>query len=102
VISEARMEAIVEKAVKDGMTTKQLELAFKPVTMGELMCRMFGIKAFSNIIDEAMDVNHIEWYHDNPYVTEAYTIMDKERIYLALKDRLYVTEFQTQHLGKTI
>ena len=78
------IEAVADKVIAEGHSPEAIEWLFKPVTVGELMVRLFGLGDFGNVLDQAF----MSTWHDRRVRRYAYNIIDREKIYRAIKRRM--------------
>ena len=86
---QEEIKAVVSKAVNENLSMEELEYLFKPTTVGELMARLFGLKYYRNFIDEAIDKCRLPYGTAGTLIGYAYTVAEREELYLALKEALY-------------
>ncbi len=81
------IDEVADKAVAEGMTLKTLEWLNQPLCMGDLLCRIQGPVAFEKLINDGCAAGMADYLHD-PRVEHARNIISKERVYLAIREKL--------------
>ena len=90
-VSEDLINKVADKAIADGISKQELEWLFKPLTLGELMCRLLGVEQFHWIIGKAATIDTptaMPHRFRGPYIKYAFNCMDHEMLYQAIKQKL--------------
>lgn len=86
-ISEEMIRKTVDKVAREKTPLSDIEMMFQPITMGELMIRLFGVNKYESILSDASVGRSSAGLIDY-----AYSVIDRELIYLAIKRRLQLTD----------
>ena len=87
-VTDEQIALAANVVASSGRRWEHIEAEARPFTCGELMCRLFGVDAFLDIVDQGVAHSVLPRHAVRSQVAEAHYVANRERLYLAVRERM--------------